>query len=288
MPSALVLCCVALIRDGRGYTLICIMRLSNEPHYAVNAAPGWASVIALRLRRHLALKVVGTTAFIWLFFIGYFSLLRDPAYPPVVMPLLALDRMIPFQPAALVAYLSLWLYVGFAPGLQLTLAELVAYGAWIGLLCISGLALFYFFPTAIPAIPVDAGGFPGFALLQGVDAAGNACPSMHVAVAIFSAIWIDALLRESRAPAALRLLNAGWFIAIAWSTLAIKQHVVLDALAGALLGTAFAIVSLYVRPGRSIARQARSPATDVPLPAAPGSSAIIDASQSELKRNAAT
>jgi membrane-associated phospholipid phosphatase len=214
------------------------------------------------MRRHLVVKTIGITAFMWLFFIGYFYLLRHPAYPVTVMPLIAPDRLIPFQPVALLAYLSLWVYVGFAPALQLTFVELVVYGLWIGALCVTGLTLFYFWPTAIPPHPIDASAFPGFALLQGVDAAGNACPSMHVAVAIFSAIWLDHLLREARVPVALRLFSATWVVAIAYSTLAIKQHVALDAAAGALLGVAFALPSLYWRPGKRRATAVSPAVTD--------------------------
>ena len=107
-------------------------------------------------------------------------------------------------------------------------------------------------PTAIPPLMPHTAGFGGFSLLRGVDAAGNACPSMHVAVAMFSALWIERVLRLIQAPAALRLVNATWFRAIAYSTLAIKQHVVLDVLAGALLGIAFALPSLHWRPGLSL------------------------------------
>jgi len=93
-------------------------------------------------------------------------------------------------------------------------------------------------------------GYPGFAMLQGVDAAGNACPSMHVAVAIFTAMRVEHVLRESRTPVPWRVLNWLWFAAIAYSTLAVKQHVVLDVVAGALLGMAFAFPSLRWRPGK--------------------------------------
>ena len=208
----------------------------------------WKVEIWLRIRRHFALKVVGTTAFTWLFFIGYFHLLRQPAGPVAVMPLTALDRLIPFQPQALVAYFSLWLYVGIAPGLQLTFRELLVYGLWVGGLCLTGLAFFFLWPTQIPPMAVPPTDFPGFAILQGVDAAGNACPSMHVAIAIFTALWIEHILSHAGAPILLRLANALWFAAIAWSTLAIKQHVVLDVVAGALLGIAFALPSLRWRP----------------------------------------
>jgi len=113
----------------------------------------------------------------------------------------------------------------------------------------------------------EATDFPGFAILQGVDAAGNACPSMHVAVAIFTAIWVEHILRGAGAPVFLRLANGFWFVAIVYSTLAVKQHVVLDALAGAGLGIAFAIPSLRWRPGRASRWQGQSGLRGMSLPA---------------------
>jgi hypothetical protein len=208
----------------------------------------WTTDIALRVRRHWLLKAVGTTAWIWAFFIGYFHILRHPAHAAVTMPLTALDRLIPLQPAWLVPYFSLWIYVGIAPGLQRSFIELLVYGLWSGALCITGLAIFYVWPSAVAPLPPDASTFPGFALLQGIDASGNACPSMHVAIAIFSAICLEDLLRQVRAPAVLRGANIAWFLAIAYSTLAVKQHVAWDVAAGALLGTAFALPSLRWKP----------------------------------------
>src|SRR5437764_173041 len=54
-------------------------------------ASHWRTNLGLRLRRHLAVKTIGITAFTWLFFIGYFHLLRQPAYPTMVMPRIVLD-----------------------------------------------------------------------------------------------------------------------------------------------------------------------------------------------------
>ncbi len=197
----------------------------------------------------LALKLVGITAFTWLFFVAYFHLLRHPVHPVAVMPLTALDHLIPFQPQALFAYLSLWLYIGTAPGLQMRFLELVVYGLWAAALCLTGLACFYFWPTQVPPLLIDVTGFAGFATLQGVDAAGNACPSMHVAIAMFTVIRLEDVLRRAGAPGGLRVVNRIWFVAIVASTLLVKQHVVLDVAAGALLGIAFAWPSLRWRPG---------------------------------------
>ncbi|MET0333098.1 MAG: phosphatase PAP2 family protein [Rhizobacter sp.] len=209
----------------------------------------WAGELAARARLLFWLKTVGITAFVWIFFIGYFWVLRHPAHSVTLMPLTALDRFIAFQPLALWPYLTLWLYVGFAPALTPSFRHLVVYGLWATALCVTGLVIFYVWPTAVPPPPADAILHPGFALLQGVDAPGNACPSMHVAVAVFSAICLERLLHGIGAPAWLRLLNAAWCLAIAYSTLATKQHVALDALAGTLLGCTFALLSLRWRPG---------------------------------------
>ncbi|MDM0011594.1 phosphatase PAP2 family protein [Variovorax sp. J22P168] len=220
------------------------MQPSQDPH----RPDRWKAELWLRMRRHFLLKVIGTTAFTWVFFIGYFHLLREPVGTVAVMPLTALDHLVAFQPQMLVAYFSLWLYVGVAPGLQLTFKALVVYALWVGALCLTGLSIFYLWPTRIPPLTLPPTDFPGFAILQGVDAAGNACPSMHVAIAIFTAVWIEHILRHAGAPIVLRVLNALWFAAIAYSTLAVKQHVVLDVLAGALLGLAFVPPSLRWRP----------------------------------------
>jgi hypothetical protein len=214
-------------------------------------ARSWQAQLGRRMWCWLGLKTLGISVFMWVFFIGYFHLLRNPASPPLQMPLTALDHAIPFQPGAAVAYVSLWLYVGIPPGLLLGVRPLIVYGLWAAGLCVTGLACFYFFPTAVPPLlpAQDATGNAVFALLQGVDAAGNACPSLHVAAAMFSAVWIHRLLRAVGAPATLRWVNAAWFLLIVHSTLATKQHVVLDVLAGAPLGLLFAWASLRWRPG---------------------------------------
>jgi hypothetical protein len=214
------------------------------------AGAGWAQELGVLMRRHFLLKTAGICLFMWVFFIAYFHLLREPARPVFTMPLTAIDGWVGFSTAALWPYASLWLYVGIAPGLMPSLHALLRYGIWAAGLCISGLLIFWFAPTAVPLrpLPAEALAHPGFALLQGVDAAGNACPSLHVAAAVFNAFWVRHLLAVVGAPGWLRLLNGGWLLAIVWSTLATHQHVALDAAAGALLGAAFAGAALRWGP----------------------------------------
>ena len=170
------------------------------------------------------------------------------------MPLTALDRLIGFQPPALFIYLSLWFYIGIPPALFHGLRELLAYGWWAAGLCLAGLACFYFWPTAVPPSPVATTDFPGFELIQGIDAVGNACPSMHVATAAFSAFWLHRLLSELKAGRGVLAINWCWFVLIAYSTLATKQHVVLDVLAGLALGAAFAWLSMRHRARATASR----------------------------------
>jgi hypothetical protein len=210
----------------------------------------WRAELWLRFRHRLVLKTLGITAFMTLFFAAYFHLLRHPVRPPLVMPLTALDRAIAFEPRALAAYFSLWIYVGIPPGLMLRVREAVVYGVWAGALCLAGLACFYFVPTAVPPFEfgAEAAQHAGFALIQGIDAAGNACPSLHVATAAFTAVWIHRLLRVAAAPGWLHGLNLAWLLAIVYSTLAIRQHVAIDVGAGLLLAAVFALPSLRWAP----------------------------------------
>jgi membrane-associated phospholipid phosphatase len=203
-----------------------------------------------RLRACFWLKAVGTPTFMLLFFVGYFYLLRHPALPAVEMPLTAIDRWIGFQPWALWPYVSLWLYVVLPPALMPNARELIRYGWWIGGLCVTGLACFYLWPTAVPRQAVDTAEHSGFELLRGVDAAGNACPSLHVAAATFSALWLDRQLRDLALPRWLRGASAVWFALIVWSTLAIKQHVWWDVVAGLLLALVVALPALHRGGGR--------------------------------------
>ena len=202
----------------------------------------------MRARRSFVLTTIGTTVFIGLFFAGYFYVQRHPAYTPLMMPVTPLDLMIPFQPYALLAYVSLWIYVGAGPGLQRTFADIAVYSLWMAGLCITGLAIFYFWPTQTPPLNMDPSGLSAFTVLHRLDKTGNACPSMHVAVAIFTVGRVDEVLRSTRSPVWLRLVNAAWFVVIVYSTLAVKQHVALDDAAGALLGLAFLVPSLRWRP----------------------------------------
>lgn len=196
----------------------------------------WYRQFLLRLLPLFWLKAIGTTVFMTLFFTAYLHLLKSPAHAVTVMPLTAVDRWLAFNPSALPAYLSLWLYTSLPPALMIDWRDLVRYGGSIGGVCLLGLALFYWFPTAVPPAMVDWSMYPGFDFLKKIDTAGNACPSLHVAAAAFSGVWLHRQLGEMGAGRWVLLVNATWGAAILYSTLATKQHVFLDLVAGLALG----------------------------------------------------
>ncbi len=223
-------------------------RRSARTAAETSSPPRWNHVLGMRLRRNVVLTIIGTTAFNALFFMGYFHVQRHPVYVPITVPVTPLDLMISYQPQFLAAYVSLWIYVGAGPALQRSLSEIATYVLWMAGLCATGLAIFYFWPTQVPPLPHGAATLSGFDLLHRLDEAGNACPSMHVAVATFTLLRLDEVFRSTRAPLFLRWINSAWFVVIVYSTMAIKQHMALDVAAGALLGLMFVLPSLRWRP----------------------------------------
>lgn len=206
-------------------------------------APPWHRQIADRLVIMWPLKAFGTMTFMVLFFWIYFAVLRNPLTPPFVMPSTWLDTWIGFSPSAFPAYVSLWVYVSLAPALLGNLRSLLNFGLWIGSLCAFCLAIFWLFPTSTPPAAIDWTAYPEFALIKGLDASGNAFPSLHVASAVFTAFWLNRLFGQLNAPKILQLLSALHCAVIIWSTIATRQHVVLDAVGGAVVGVVFAALS---------------------------------------------
>lgn len=204
----------------------------------------WHREIVARSKTEFCFKLFGISAFMAVFFVGYFALLKNPIFPAKVMPLTGLDHWIGFHPHSLLLYLSLWFYVSLFPGMLATKRQLLAYGAGTLGLSLAGFLVFLLFPTAVPAPDIDLIAHPQFASLKAIDATGNACPSLHVAFAVFTAIWAEVFFKRIRAPGWIRWLSAVWCAGIIYSTLATKQHVALDALGGLVLGALVAVLHL--------------------------------------------
>jgi hypothetical protein len=185
------------------------------------APPPWHRRIAAVLPNQLLLKSVGISLFLSLFFVAYFYLLKHPAYPVTVMPFTALDRLIGFEPWAVPLYVSLWVYVSLPPALLAARRELHRYALGMAGVCLTGLLVFYFWPSAVPVADIDWRLHPTLDFLKNLDASGNACPSLHVATALYSGLWLHHSLRHFDAPRWLLLINGLWCAGIVYSGLAL-------------------------------------------------------------------
>jgi membrane-associated phospholipid phosphatase len=122
--------------------------------------------------------------------------------------------------------------------------QVFSYGVAAAGLAGAGLAVFALWPTAVPRFDVDWSRYPAFEFLHSVDASGNACPSLHVAFAVFTACWFARFLRQIGAGRFPRTFNWLWCAGILYSTIATRQHVALDVLAGSVLGATAAVLHL--------------------------------------------
>ncbi|HUG13300.1 MAG TPA: phosphatase PAP2 family protein [Opitutaceae bacterium] len=205
---------------------------------------GWLRAVGARALVWWPVKMLGTAVGMTVFFVAYFWVLNHPIFPVTMMPMTAIDRAIAFRPESLALYFSLWVYVSLVPGLLIDRRELVSFGVAALVLSVVGLGIFLLWPTAVPRLEVDWSRYPSFSFLHSVDASGNACPSLHVAFAVFTAFWIARILRQLSAGRIARILNWLWCLGILYSTIATRQHVILDVLAGAMLGAVVAVLHL--------------------------------------------
>jgi hypothetical protein len=206
----------------------------------------WRRALAQRFRTLTLAKAIGTTVGITAFFRAYFWVLEHPQGAVTTLPLTWLDELIAFQPAAVPLYVSLWLYVSLAPALLKDRREVLSYALATAALSLIGLGIFLWWPTQVPVFDLDWSAYPSLAYLKSVDLQGNACPSLHCAFAVFTGLWFERLLRETGATQPWRVFNALWCLGIVYATLAIRQHVAIDAYAGGLLGAAVAGVHMLL------------------------------------------
>lgn len=195
----------------------------------------WHLALAQRIATLWIVKAIGTTVGISGFFFLYFWVMHNPPSTPTVMPLTAVDQWVTVSEDAMLLYGSLWFYISLAPALAKDKAELWVCAQDAALMAAIGLVVFWFFPTTVPVFAVDWSQYPALQFLKATDVGGNAFPSLHVAFAVFTAIVLARQLRSVNAPAWTQWLNLLWALGIVYSTLATRQHVLLDVLGGTLL-----------------------------------------------------
>jgi fatty acid desaturase len=161
----------------------------------------------------------------------------------------ALDRMIPFYPAAAAIYLLVTPMLMAAPFVFRTPERLLPFGVAIIVELLVALAIYYVFPTEVAAPPYDPSGVIGSLmwLASAISRHGNNLPSLHVALSASAALGYAPLV--TRGP---RIAAFGLAGAIAVSTLLTHQHVVAD-VGGGLALAALGMGLVYPRAQRALA-----------------------------------
>jgi membrane-associated phospholipid phosphatase len=207
-------------------------------------ADSWPRAVVRRLLALWPVKLVGISAGISLFFVLYFWAARSPQAAVTVMPVLALDRWFTLREGLLPVYASLWVYVSLAPAFSRDRGELLRYTLRAAVMSAIGFAFYLFYPSAVPDFGVDWSQYGSLQFLRAGDASRNAFPSLHVSFAVLTCHLLARQLRELDVPVVLRWANLAWCVGIAYSTIAIRQHVVVDVLGGLVLGVLVAALPL--------------------------------------------
>lgn len=150
------------------------------------------------------------------------------------MPESFCDRVIPFSGKAVWIYMSVYLLMPIGPFLMTRRRQIIRYAA--GLMLIGALAdlVFIVRPTWCPR-PGVSGTSAAYQMLIAVDNPFNAFPSLHAAFAVYSALCAGLVLRELRSHALWRSALWLWAFLILFATLATKQHMMADIVAGSVL-----------------------------------------------------
>jgi PAP2 superfamily protein len=208
----------------------------------------WTHELRRRVRTLWALKMLATVIGVAVFFYAYFWVMRHPLSAATAMPMTWIDDLVSFSPQSFLLYASLWVYVALGSALARDGLELAAWGAACFAMTVVGLGIFMALPTKVPDFAIDWSRYPSLEFLKAIDVSGNACPSLHAAFAVFTAVVLHGQLTAIRAPRALLVCNALWCLGIVYSAMATRQHLALDIIAGSVLAGAVSIA--YVAAGR--------------------------------------
>lgn len=145
----------------------------------------------------------------------------------------AIDRAVPFSVRWTGVYISLYLLLPFA-WLIPTRTMLWRYASGMLLMCAVACTTFVLFPIAGPRPAVaPANALYSFVLM--LDNSLNCLPSLHVSLVVYTmGFLMISIMGRLRRP--MLLVFCIWSLLIIYSTLATKQHYVVDVVSGALLG----------------------------------------------------
>lgn len=210
---------------------------------------GLRETLIARFKSEFRLKLFLLVALNLIVWTPYITLQRIHFFEPTEMPLIFLDRAIPFIPSAVWIYFSIYALMPIGPFLMNSREQIFRYS--FGVVAISAFAalVFFFWPTIClrPSVPAAD---PLYRALISIDRPFHAFPSLHAAFAVFSCLCVVEVGRGLGWTNSSQIGFTIWTALILLATLATRQHVLVDVAAGSLLG--FAAYQICVRKSGSI------------------------------------
>ncbi len=184
-----------------------------------------------------------------LFCVPYVYLANNPFFTPHDVPLTWLDNAIAFNPHWIWVYQSVYVLTALLPLIAHTRDQLKRYITGYTLLVSVCFFIYIFFPTQIfRHHPPDEQVNFMFRLLWLYDGNCNALPSLHVGFLYFTLLFARRVYGP--VPGWVSTLLITWFLLIAYSTLALKEHYAWDLYTGVGLAAVCDVLawSKLVRP----------------------------------------
>jgi membrane-associated phospholipid phosphatase len=193
--------------------------------------------LAGRIRPLAGAKVGLTVGLTAVFALGWWAIPRYLVGEAHTLPLTALERRLPFVESFVYVYLSICLFMPLGPYLTIQRPALARHAAGFLLVTLLAFLGFVLYPVRLP--PLEA--TPATLALQLLveDTRLNNLPSLHAAYTLYSLRYWGELLPEVPGPGARRAVALGvgaWAGLVLASILLIKQHYLIDVVAGVALG----------------------------------------------------
>lgn len=214
--------------------------LAERGHVPPLDLPGPGRTLGRRICAEWRLKIVLSAVLVPCFCIPYFALQRWPIVPVRQWAPGALEEAVGFHPEWVWMYQSAYVLICAVPWLVTSPRILVGYARGFVLLSSIGFACFLLFPIECPR-PAGAPTSGMYGWLVSYDRPLNTLPSLHVGLSVYTMLLGTVVLRAAT-PSALRIALTAmlglWVCAIGYAAVAIRQHFVIDLLAGAALAWA--------------------------------------------------
>jgi membrane-associated phospholipid phosphatase len=183
---------------------------------------------------------------------SYYLVSKFTPFSPVELELTAVDRF--FKPNAWAVWIYMSFFLIFIAGVTFTSKEnSIKCCKAIVINSIVASLFFIFFPTRItywdytPYLDQGSASYALMYLIKQGDDTSNCLPSLHISNSLVACFF----LIKNKKPY-IQALSISWMLAIVWSVLSTKQHILYDVLSGTVLAFTSISIVLYFLSDKAI------------------------------------